>query len=226
MDTNDTTESPRLTDRFEAALVYAHRKHQRQLRKTTSVPYVSHVLQVAGLVIEHGGTEDQSIAALLHDVIEDQGGAGVKDEIERLFGAEVLRIVAACTDAETKPKPPWRDRKERHLEELKTADAAVLLVSTADKIHNGRSIIADHAVEGERVWDRFNGGKDGTGWYYFEFRNVVRNRIPEKIYSELNQIVRRIKEITGYEPTPAKREPSSRPGRPLAERRRRFPSKG
>lgn len=224
MPANEHTELPILTDRFEAALVYALEKHRHQLRKSTQIPYMSHVLQVAGIVIEHGGSEDEAIAALLHDVIEDQGGAGIRDEIEGRFGAAVLRIVAACSDTDTIPKPPWRERKERHLAHLRLADPPVLLVSAADKLHNGRSIVADHAVEGERLWERFNAVKNDIGWYYFEFRNVVRGRVDQRLYSELNQVVRRVKEITGYDPTPPKEAKPPRPGRRARPNRRARPA--
>ncbi len=152
--------------RFEKALVFATRLHADQRRKGTPVPYISHLLAVASLVLEQGGDEDQTIAALLHDAVEDQGGQATLDEIRRRFGDRVAEIVEECTDAFTTPKPPWRERKEAYLAHLPQASAAVRLVSVADKLHNARTILADYRQLGEALWDRFNGGKEGTLWYY------------------------------------------------------------
>src|SRR6185503_9823772 len=129
-----------LSQRFESALVFAARLHGRQLRKGTCVPYVSHLLAVASLVLEDGGDEDEAIAALLHDAVEDQGGLPTLDRIRAEFGARVADIVLGCTDADSLPKPPWRERKERHLSHLRTAPDGVRRVSAADTLHNARAI--------------------------------------------------------------------------------------
>ncbi|MBX9792375.1 MAG: HD domain-containing protein [Pirellulales bacterium] len=155
-----------LGEPFFAALEYAARLHARQRRKASDVPYVAHLLAVAAIVLEHGGSQVEAIAALLHDAVEDQGGAAQLAEIERRFGPEVARIVAACTDTDQTPKPPWRARKEEHLAHASQADAAVRLVLAADKLHNGRAILADLRRHGDAVWSRFNGGREGTLWYY------------------------------------------------------------
>lgn len=155
-----------LSARFESALSFAARLHAGQLRKGTRIPYVSHLLAVASLVIEHGGTEDEAVAALLHDAIEDQGGNSTREVIRRLFGDEVVAIVDGCTDAEVIPKPPWRERKERYVAHVREAAPSVRLVSAADKLHNARSVLADLRVLGDELWSRFSGGRDGTLWYY------------------------------------------------------------
>lgn len=155
-----------LTARFEVALAFAARLHAGQLRKGTQIPYVSHLLAVAGLVLEHGGGEDEAIAALLHDAIEDQGGAATREVIRRLFGEEVTEIVNGCTDAEVLPKPPWRERKEAYIRHVREASPAVRLVSAADKLHNARSVLADLRSMGDELWSRFTGGREGTLWYY------------------------------------------------------------
>jgi GTP pyrophosphokinase len=155
-----------LSSRFETALAFAARLHAEQRRKGTDIPYVAHLLGVASLVLEHGGTEDQAIAALLHDAVEDQGGATTRETIRRLFGEEVASIVDGCTDAETVPKPPWRERKELYVEHLTAAPPEVRLVSCADKLHNARAIVADLRIMGAELWPRFSGGRDGTLWYY------------------------------------------------------------
>jgi (p)ppGpp synthase/HD superfamily hydrolase len=178
-----------LTARFEEALLYACQLHARQVRKASNVPYVAHLLSVAAIALEHGATEDEAIAALLHDAIEDQGGVPTGAEIRRRFGGEVADIVEGCTDADTIPKPPWRARKEKYLAHLPTASASVQLVSAADKLHNARSLVADYRLHGENLWERFSGGRDGTLWYY---RAVViaLGRTPiSELVSELDRVV-------------------------------------
>src|SRR5579862_9759396 len=122
--------------RFERALLFAPRKHAGQHRKGTTVPYVAHLLSVAGLVLEAGGDEDLAIAALLHDVVEDCGGAPMLKEIRRKFGNRVAKVVDGCTDADTYPKAPWLERKETYIRRLKTEGADTRLVSAADKLNN------------------------------------------------------------------------------------------
>src|SRR5688572_21703039 len=118
-----------LTPRFEEALIYAHSLHARQVRKGTTIPYIAHLLSVSALVLEHGGSEDQAIAGLLHDGPEDQGGATTLEEITDKFGEGVATIVADCTDAWSEPKPPWRQRKEEYVASLSNKAPASLLVS-------------------------------------------------------------------------------------------------
>ena len=165
------TESPLFSKRFNEALDFAASLHGRQIRKGSRVPYVSHLLAVCSLVIEDGGTEDEAIAALLHDAVEDQGGEPVLAEIRRRFGPSVAEIVESCSDSNTTPKPPWRQRKERYLVHLREATPQARRVSCADKIHNARSILTDFRRAGDSVWSRFTAGRDETLWYY---RSVVR----------------------------------------------------
>ena len=155
-----------LSGRFHQALVYASQLHADHLRKGTDIPYVAHLLAVTAIVLEHGGGEDEAIAALLHDAVEDQGGAPTREEIERRFGKAVADIVDGCSDADTIPKPPWRLRKEAYVAHIAGASSSVRLVSAADKLHNARAILADYQQHGETLWDRFNGGREGTLWYY------------------------------------------------------------
>jgi (p)ppGpp synthase/HD superfamily hydrolase len=186
---------PKLGPRFEQALLLATRKHAGQRRKGTDIPYVSHLLSVAGLVLEAGGDEDLAIAALLHDVVEDCGGAPMLQEIRSQFGERVAHVVDGCTDTDLTPKPPWRQRKEDYLKHLRTADADTCLVSAADKLHNARSILADYRQLGEPVWERFQGKRDGTLWYYRalvdEFKRQKTNRLAdqlERVVSELEAL--------------------------------------
>ncbi len=155
-----------LTNRFEHALVYATQLHARQERKGTNIPYISHLLSVAALVLEDGGDEDEAIAALLHDAVEDQGGVATREVILQKFGERVTQIVDGCTDTDVMPKPPWKERKQQHLENLRHASPAVCRVELADKLHNARSILLDLQRDGEAVWQKFRGGKEGTLWYY------------------------------------------------------------
>lgn len=181
--------------RFEDALVYAARVHANQVRKGTSVPYVTHLLAVAALVGEHGGSEDQVIAALLHDAPEDQGGEARLAEIRERFGAVVADIVHACSDTFETPKPPWRARKEKYLHHLATAPAAALIVSTADKVHNASTLLADLRYRGESVFDRFSGKKDGTLWYYREITQALEHRGKTPLTAELRRLVTEVHRV-------------------------------
>jgi (p)ppGpp synthase/HD superfamily hydrolase len=170
-----------LTDRFDQAVLYAIELHRRQVRKATSIPYVSHPFAVCSLVLEDGGTEDEAVAALLHDGPEDQGGTAVLDEIRVRFGDAVATMVAGLSDAMPAPgeaKPPWHERKRAYLRHLEAATASVLRVSLADKLHNARSILVDLRADGEAVWDRFNAGRSEQAWYYRALLAVFERRLP------------------------------------------------
>ena len=181
--------APKIGHRFEQALLFACRKHADQMKKGTDVPYISHLLGVAGLVLEAGGDEDLAIAALLHDVVEDCGGAPMLKEVRRRFGKRVAHVVAGCTDSDTYPKPPWRARKEKYLKHLRTADADVRLVSGADKVHNAQAILTDYREIGEPIWERFQGKRQGTLWYYRELAKEFRRRKPTRLGRELGRVV-------------------------------------
>jgi (p)ppGpp synthase/HD superfamily hydrolase len=178
------------SDRFDDALVYASRLHRMQTRKGSGIPYVSHLLAVCALVIEHGGSEDQAIAALLHDAAEDQGGEATLNEIRARFGAAVADIVADCTDSWTEPKPPWRPRKEAYLAALPSKPSTSLLVSLADKVHNASAILGDYQVLGDKLWDRFKGGREGTIWYYRSVSKVFDKAMPGALAEQLSRTVR------------------------------------
>lgn len=156
----------KLGPRFEDALLFATQQHAGQGRKGTPIPYIAHLMSVAALVLEAGGDEDLAIAGLLHDVVEDCGGKPMLEQVRERFGERVAGIVDGCTDTYEHPKPEWKQRKLNYLEHLRTADSDTRLVSTADKLHNARAILADYLAGGESVWERFKGGRDGTLWYY------------------------------------------------------------
>ena len=179
----------KLGPRFERALLFACHKHANQTRKGGVVPYVSHLLGVASLVLEAGGDEDLAIAALLHDVVEDCGGIPMLKEVRRRFGKRVAHIVEGCSDSFTTPKPPWRERKEQYLKRLRASDADVHLVSSADKLYNARSILVDYREIGELVWERFQGKRDGTLWYYRALVKEFRRAKANCLTSELERVV-------------------------------------
>ena len=184
-----------LSDRFNVALGYAELAHRTQTRKSSEIPYVSHLLGVCALVLEHNGDEDQAIAALLHDAVEDQGGAPRLREIERLFGARVARIVECCTDAYLQPKPPWEQRKKLYLASLKDHDPDAWLVACADKLYNARSVLSDYRRLGEDLWDHFNGGRDGTLWYYRAVSDELSRLMPGPLADELAETVAQVEAL-------------------------------
>lgn len=186
----------RLGPRFLRAFLFAAEKHNNQARKASTIPYIAHLMGVASLVLEAGGDEDLAIAALLHDVVEDCGGAPMLKEVRRRFGTRVAKVVAGCTDADTYPKPPWRERKENYLHHLKRADADTLLVSAADKLNNIRSILSDYRAIGESVWSRFNGGREGTLWYYRSLRDEFLRHKPNRITRDFGRAVKELDSLT------------------------------
>ncbi len=184
-----------LTSRFEEALTYAVRLHAGQYRKGTTIPYATHLLSVASIALQHGADEDEAIAALLHDAIEDQGGAVTREEIRRRFGDKVVEIVDGCTDSDATPKPPWKTRKSAYIGHIRNASPSVRLVSAADKLDNARAILADYRVVGESLWKRFHGGKDGTLWYYRELLKAFHEVDKSPLIEELDRIVAEILQL-------------------------------
>lgn len=187
--------SVKLGPRFQSAFRFAAAKHAGQMRKASSIPYLAHLMGVASLVLEFGGDEDMAIAALLHDVVEDCGGEAMLKEVRRKFGARVAKIVDGCTDSYGDPRPPWRERKENYIQHLQHADAETRLVSAADKLNNVRSILADYRNIGEAIWARFNGGRDGTLWYYRTLLEEFQRCGPSRLIGELELEVRELEAI-------------------------------
>lgn len=182
--------------RFEEALLYATRVHAVQRRKGTTIPYVTHLLAVAAIVGEGGGDEDEVIAALLHDAVEDQGGAARLADIRARFGDTVAVIVAGCTAEEF---PDWRATKEAYVARLATASPAVLRVSSADKLHNARAILADLRRQGAALWAIFGGGKGGTLWYYRALVAAYERRADGPPVDELARVVAAIEALAAEE---------------------------
>ncbi|MDJ0973182.1 MAG: HD domain-containing protein [Planctomycetota bacterium] len=186
---------PRLGPRFQDALAFAAEVHAAQSRKGTPIPYVSHLLHVTGIVLEHGADEDVAIAALLHDAAEDQGGHEMLAEIEARFGSRVAGIVLECSDTLDDPKPPWRERKEHYLAHLESATEGACLVSGADKLHNARTIVDDLRREGTPAFAKFKGGHEGTLWYYAAVLEALEGRIPAALHAELRRTVAAMQEL-------------------------------
>lgn len=186
-----------LSQRFDQALRRASELHRPDKRKGTEIPYVAHLLSVTGIALTHGATEDEAIAALLHDAIEDVGVS--KEEIARDFGPAVADIVAACSDTDQIPKPPWEERKRDYLAHLPQASTSTLLVSASDKLDNARAILLDYRELGDALFDRFNGGKSGTLWYYRALVEVYRGtgRVPPALLGELERVVRELETLAG-----------------------------
>ena len=159
------------------------------------MPYISHLLSVAGLAIEYGANEDEAIAALLHDAVEDQGGAAAREEIRRRFGDNVVAIVDGCSDAETTPKPPWKERKEAHVAELAHASPSVCLVVAADKLDNARSLLHEYRRRGEALWDFFHGGREGTLWYYRAMVEALKLSGVGPLVEELDRTVAELERL-------------------------------
>lgn len=190
-----------LSQRFSEALVYAAELHAAQVRKGSGAPYLSHLLRVAGTALEHGADEDEAIAALLHDAVEDQGGAPTLAAIGQRFGPRVAEIVAGCSDTDQMPKPPWRDRKERYLAHLASASPSVRLISACDKLDNARAMLLDYRAQGESLWARFRGGREGSLWY---LRTVVeilsragRSPLVEELDRTVSELESLIQKVTG-----------------------------
>ncbi len=182
-----------LSHRFEDAFVYASHIHGAQLRKGTEIPYISHLIAVAALTLEHGGNEDQAIAALLHDAVEDCGGEVQLNIIRQRFGVEVARIVDDCTDSWVEPKPPWKERKEDYIAGIAKKPRPSLLVSLADKTHNARCILLDLRTLGPQLWDRFNAQKEELLWYYQSLADEFAAAIDCPLAAELNRTVQEMR---------------------------------
>jgi (p)ppGpp synthase/HD superfamily hydrolase len=177
----------RLSRQFEKALIYATRIHGGQLRKKTRIPCIAHILGVAAIAMEYGANETEAIAALLHDAVEDCGGAKRLRDIERKFGKKVANIVEGCTDTDQTPKPPWLERKKAYVAHVRHAPIPTKLVSASDKLHNVRAILMDYRKEGERLWPRFNSGKQGALWYYRALVSAFGGRRIQPLVKELDR---------------------------------------
>ena len=177
------------SQRIIRALEMAHELHARQRRKGSGTPYLNHLLSVAALVGEYGGDEDQFIAALLHDAVEDQGGRPTLERIRDCFGDNVANLVWECSDSDSEPKPPWQARKDNHIAHVMTSKPALRLIIAADKLHNAQSIRRDLRQHGAEVWNRFKGGREGMVWYLNAMLDALRNDWEHPILDELESVL-------------------------------------
>jgi (p)ppGpp synthase/HD superfamily hydrolase len=185
-------EARHLSRKFEEAFQLAFELHQtkgKQGRKGKDTPYVSHLMAVAALVLEFGGSEEEAIAALLHDAVEDQGGSPTLKLIEERFGHKVAQIVKDCSDCEGDPKPAWSVRKHRYIEHLPHVSESSRRVSLADKIHNAGTILRDLRHHGPGTFDRFTGKRAGTLWYYDALARTFLEQQGDEMARELDRIV-------------------------------------
>lgn len=188
----------KLTSRFDDAFRYAHDVHGAQTRKGSGTPYVSHLMGVASIVLEDGGSEDEAIAALLHDSAEDYGGRARLEDIRARFGEAVAKIVEDCTDSWSEPKEPWVERKQAYIQHARRLAAPSLRVSAADKVHNAYAILRDLRNIGERVWSRFQATPDDVLAYYESLVRAYREAGGGLLVDELDRIVRGIQREMGY----------------------------
>lgn len=191
--------------RFQQALVYAAQLHASQMRKDSRTPYIAHLLATTGLVLEYGGSEDEAIAALLHDALEDQPNDGLtRSEIETQFGVTVLEIVTACSDTQSHPKPPWRARKEAFLATLVSVSPSACLVIAADKLHNTRTLAREFREHGDSIWARFKGGREGTLWFSRAVLSALEKRacLPPALLSELASAIAELDSLVEGEGKP------------------------
>jgi (p)ppGpp synthase/HD superfamily hydrolase len=187
-----------LTQRFDDAVKYARDVHAGQTRKGTNTPYIAHLLGVASIVLDDGGSEDEAIAALLHDAAEDHGGRARLDDIRSRYGDAVARIVEDCTDSWETPKKPWAERKLAYAHHARTLPPSSLRVSVADKVHNAYAILRDLRDQGESVWGRFKASADDVISYYQSLVRSYREAGGGKLVDELSRIVRGIEREMGY----------------------------
>ncbi len=188
----------RYSARVGEALTLAAVLHAEQPRKGTSIPYVSHLVAVAALVMEDGGDENDVIAALLHDAVEDQGGTETAAVIREQFGDQVADVVIECSDAAPEAgdeKPPWHERKRHHLAGIADMSASALRVSAADKLHNVQSTLSDVRRYGTSVWDRFKTGREGFLWYHNEVLAVLLRRTPDS--RSVQRLSQALEELAG-----------------------------
>jgi (p)ppGpp synthase/HD superfamily hydrolase len=193
-----------LSTRFDHALLFAAQVHRDQDRKKSGIPYISHLLGVASIVLDYGGDEEMAIAALLHDAVEDHGGRPMLKMIEQIFGARVGKIVDGCTDSyaeDPKKKEGWEQRKFRYLRRIRHEDAETRFVSAADKLYNARAVLRDLRYNGERVFERFSAPKTKIIWYYrslvTEYRAGGVTHLLKPLLDDLDRVVLEVEHLSG-----------------------------
>jgi Guanosine polyphosphate pyrophosphohydrolases/synthetases len=189
---------PQMTERFVEAVKLAAYLHRTQTRKGGDVPYISHLLRVAGLVLEFDADEDTAIAAMLHDAVEDQGGLETASQVREHFGQRVEQLVMACSDSVTavgQPKRPWRERKETMIARLGDLAPEARLIIGCDKLDNLRCTLSGYHKIGAKLWERFSGGRDGTLWYYRSMIDALYKAGNCPVFDELNDTFNRLERL-------------------------------
>jgi (p)ppGpp synthase/HD superfamily hydrolase len=190
------TERACYSERLDLGLAFVAKAFRHRVRKGTEIPYLSHLLAVMVTVAEHGGDEDQMLAALLHDYLEDIEGADVR-ELEASFGPRVTGFVLALSDSVTHPKPAWDARKRAYIDQLAREPGELKLVSAADKLHNARSLLRDHALVGEALWERFTATREQTLWYYRSMIEALASGWRHPLLDELADTVTELERVAG-----------------------------
>jgi (p)ppGpp synthase/HD superfamily hydrolase len=190
MISNPTT--TQLTDRFAHAFAYAFSLHRHQRRKVRPIPYIAHLMSVAALVLEDGGSEDEAVAALLHDAVEDQGGEATRSQILQQFGPEVVAIVDACTEPPRQPGQGWRQHKQRYLNQIQQADESAQRVILADKAHNLRSLLINLDMQGDSIWGRFAGTKEDYLWLYQSLGELFEMSVPGSLINQVRLSIQQL----------------------------------
>jgi (p)ppGpp synthase/HD superfamily hydrolase len=185
----------RLTAKFRRALAYASLIHGGKIRKKTRIPDIGHILGVTAIAFEYGADETGAIAALLHDAVEDAGGKKRLLDIRRKFGVKVAKIVEGCTDTLDEPKPPWLERKKTYVAHVRNAPIPTKLVSAADKLQNVRSLTRNYREEGDRLWKRYNSGKEGALWYYRALVGAFTGKRIRPLVRELDRAISELEKM-------------------------------
>jgi (p)ppGpp synthase/HD superfamily hydrolase len=194
---------PKLGSAFQNAMNFAFALHQGQLRKSADIPYFSHLMGVAALVLEYGGNETTAVAALLHDAIEDQGGEPTDALIEQVFGIAVATLVRACSEDKALP---WQERKQKYIDHMAHETASARLICAADKIHNIRTMLTHLRIRGPEVWTRFKGGKDKSLWFYTSVLNALKQAAaptdPPQLQNAVGELERTVLELSNFVAAP------------------------
>ena len=195
---NRPNKGPRLSSKFDRALLYAAKLHRGKLRKKTKIPDIAHVLGVTAIALEYGANQTEAIAALLHDAVEDAGGRKRLSDIRRKFGHAVAKIVDGCTDSYAEPKPSWLDRKKQYVAHVRRASISTKLVSASDKLQNVRSLLRNYREEGEQLWQRYDSGKEGALWYYRALVKAFTGKRIRPLVQELDRAVSELESLANH----------------------------
>jgi len=195
---NRPNKGPRLSSKFDRALLYAAKLHRGKLRKKTKIPDIAHLLGVTAIALEYGANQTEAIAALLHDAVEDAGGRKRLNDIRRKFGHAVAKIVDGCSDSYAEPKPSWLDRKKEYVALVRRASISTKLVSASDKLQNVRSLLRNYREGGGQLWQRYDSGKEGALWYYRALVKAFTGKRIRPLVQELDRAVSELESLANH----------------------------